>query len=147
MSRYDDEHSDLGGDIGGFFGAMVAGAIIAFLIVITMELVRLHRETPPWSDTEGGQKMRIAALLFLGTIGLSVLLFQFPATLSIAPWPASIGFLLWVIALEWINIAYAQPVPADDPSLEDDLAPWRFKTTKSDNQEEQKEPVAANIFR
>src|SRR4051812_630207 len=136
MSRYDYEHSDLGGDIGEFVGAMIAAAIIAFLIVITMELYRLHRENPPyWEYTEGGKKMRIAGLLFLGTIGLTVLLAQFPATLSIAPWPASIGFLLWVLALEWVNIAYAQPVSPDDPSLEDTLGPWRFRTSKSERQE------------
>ena len=94
MARYEHyDGSDLGGDIGGFFGGIVAGAMIAFLIVIAMELYRLHAENPPWAYTEAGEKTRLAGLLFLGSIGLSVLLAQFPATISAAPYPVSIGFL------------------------------------------------------
>src|SRR6266496_2049997 len=100
MSRHEYQDStDIGGSVGNFFGNMVAAAVIAILIVIAMELYRLHADNPPWADTEGGKKTRIAGLLFLLSIGLTVLLALSPQTHVAAHWTASIGFLLWVIAL------------------------------------------------
>jgi hypothetical protein len=148
MSRHirSYEDTDWGGEIGAFFGAILATSIMVFLMVMAMELVRLHRANNPFEQTEAGAKVRLAGLMLLLSIGLTIVLALFPSTQPAAPYPVSIGFLLWVLFLEWIDLHYSETPNPDDKSLEDTLGPWRFNTSKKQEVPDN-EPVAANIFK
>ena len=126
MSR--SHRSDSAADLGGFVGTMVAVAILTVVLLtlrfIVMEAIRVYR-THAGRGTEAARVLWYALAGFALAIGVSIVLAALPATAALAPWPAALGFLAWVVTMEVVDLTtYQQPVTREE--LGDPADPWRF---------------------
>jgi hypothetical protein len=124
MSR--SERGDPAADLGGFVGTLIAAAIVTAVVLtlrfVVMEAIRVYRARAGSGDRAARLLWYALAGLLLA-IGLSIVLAAAPAAL--APWPAALGFLAWVVTIEVVDLAsgIAPPSRAD---LADPAGPWRF---------------------
>jgi hypothetical protein len=128
----DDTAGELGGWIGNFIANLVFTAIFVFITIVVMEVLRIFKSHPIGEDTDASRLIRYATWGFVGCIGLSLVLLAIPATRGMSPYPGSLGFLLWVICLEWADVNAEMEIREkvnEDPPIDDLLEPWRFKTT------------------
>lgn len=123
MARHDAyEWAD---DAAAAAGAWTAAALFTALLIISMEAARIYRG----HGFTGGTKSRIlwgALAGFFASIGFSIYLLQSPTTAGWSTWPASIGFLVWVLVIEFVDQSYKPPANGEELDIEDVLGPWRF---------------------
>ncbi|TAK36764.1 MAG: hypothetical protein EPO21_01510 [Chloroflexota bacterium] len=135
--RYDNDPASR---MGEFFAIALLVMVLVAIRLILMETVRVYRA----HAVGGGKYSRLlwyALAGFLVCVGISVLLAASPATIALAPWPVSLGFLVWVLIFEAVDIL-GEPVQQEE-NIEDLLAPWRFGDPSGSTNDVQPADMAA----
>lgn len=132
MSKRADPE-DIGEAVGTFVAAAIVSAIFVTLMIILMEAIRIYR-AHGWSGSERSRQILWVSLLgFSALLGCSVLLLSSPATASWSAWPASLGFLAWVISIELVDLVGEQSTAEQGQveTVDDVLGPWKLHQTLS----------------
>src|SRR5258708_3842934 len=119
---------EIAADVGGWVGVAIASVVITAVLVaiqiVVMEAIRIYRGRP-FPGAGRCQVLWWALAGFLLSLVAAAAMTNVPSLMPLALWPASVGFLIWIVVIEWVDLTSGENSGSAE-SLDDVLGPWRL---------------------